>query len=127
MLRVEHMRLLLYGYYSGLARNMQALQVIFLQNLQDLALNLARLALKMKLLLQEIKSKNLQERLQDRFLARFDSFIFSTSLARLSARSCKFSKILLARIAYFLSRLFLLDNTGRQSSVLNFRLKICIV
>ena len=35
---------------------MQVLQVFFFQNLQDLALNLARLALKMKLFLQELKN-----------------------------------------------------------------------
>ena len=34
---------------------MQVVQVFFLQDLQDLALNLARLALKMKLFLQELK------------------------------------------------------------------------
>ena len=39
-----------------LARNMQVLQVFFLQDLQDLALNLARLALKMKLFLQELNN-----------------------------------------------------------------------
>ena len=40
------------------------LQVFFLQDLQDLALNLATLALKIKLFLQDIKI------LQDNFLAR---------------------------------------------------------
>ena len=42
---------------------MQMLQVFFLQDLQDLALNLAILALKMKLFMQDIKpcKKNLQD------------------------------------------------------------------
>ena len=64
--------------FSHLARNTQILQIFFLQDLQDLALNLAQtylanLALKMMLFLQDIKNlaRILQERLQDNFLARF--------------------------------------------------------
>ena len=41
---------------NHLARNMQVLQVFFLQDLQDIALNLESLALKMKLFLQELKN-----------------------------------------------------------------------
>ena len=41
---------------NRLARNIQILQVFTLQDLQDLALNLASLALKMKLFLQDIKN-----------------------------------------------------------------------
>ena len=49
-----------------LARNMQILQVFFLQDLQDLALNLASLALKMKLFLQDMK--NLARIFQEKYL-----------------------------------------------------------
>ena len=38
------------------ARSMQVLRVFFLQHLQDLALNLVSLTLKMKLFLQEAKT-----------------------------------------------------------------------
>ena len=48
---------------NGLARNMQILQVFFLQDLQNLAQNLASLALKMKLFLQDMK--NLARLLQE--------------------------------------------------------------
>ena len=41
---------------NGLARHMQILQVFILQDLQDLAQNLASLALKMKLFLQDMKN-----------------------------------------------------------------------
>ena len=41
---------------NHLARNMQVLQVFFLQDLQDLALNLASFALQMSLFLQELKN-----------------------------------------------------------------------
>ena len=41
---------------NRVARNMQILQVLFLQDLQDLVLNLANLALKMKLFFQDTKS-----------------------------------------------------------------------
>ena len=51
---------------NRLARNMQILQVFFLQDLQDLALNLASLALKMKLFLQDIK--NLARILQEKIV-----------------------------------------------------------
>ena len=44
---------------------MQILQVFFLQDLQDLALNLANLALKMKLFLQDMQ--NLARILQEKF------------------------------------------------------------
>ena len=49
---------------------MEILQVFFLRDLQDLA----SLALKMKLFLQDIENfaRILQEKLQDNFLARFD-------------------------------------------------------
>ena len=40
---------------NGPARNIQILQVFYLQDLQDLTLNLASLVLKMKLFLQNIK------------------------------------------------------------------------
>ena len=55
-----------------LARNIQILQVFSLQDLQDLALNLASLALKIKLFLQDIKNlaRILLEKNQDNFLAR---------------------------------------------------------
>ena len=115
---------------NRLARNMQVLQVFFLQHLQDLALNLARLALKMKrflqelTILQELARKNckiicLQDFnhiLQENYLAvssckisaRFfdsckKSFIFSASLARFNARK------ILARLAYFLQDGFYWD------------------
>ena len=47
-----------YPSKNHLARNMQlrVLQVFFIQDLQDVALNLARLALKMKFFLQELKN-----------------------------------------------------------------------
>ena len=41
---------------NHLARSIQVLQVFLLQDLQDLALNLVSLALKMKLFLQELKN-----------------------------------------------------------------------
>ena len=41
---------------NHLARKMQVLQEYFLQDLQDLALNLVSLTLKMKLFLQELKN-----------------------------------------------------------------------
>ena len=41
---------------NHLARNIQTLQVFFFKDLQDLAKNLACLALKMKLLLQDMKN-----------------------------------------------------------------------
>ena len=49
---------------NRLARNIQILQVFFLQDLQDLALNLASLALKMKLFMQDMKylARILQEK-----------------------------------------------------------------
>ena len=50
---------------NRLAKNIQILQVFFLQDLQDLALNLAILALKMKLFLQDMK--NLARILQEKF------------------------------------------------------------
>ena len=50
---------------NHLARKLQVLQEFFLQDLQDLALNLASLALKMKLFLQELK--NLALILQEKF------------------------------------------------------------
>ena len=54
---------------NRLERNIQILQVFLLQDLQDLALNLTSLALKMKLFLQDMK--NLARKMQDNFLARF--------------------------------------------------------
>ena len=50
---------------NHLARNIQIFQVFFLQDLQDLAQNLASLALKMKLFLQDMK--NLARILQENF------------------------------------------------------------
>ena len=49
------------------------MQVFFLHDLQDLALNVASLALKMKLFLQDMKNpeRMLQKKLQDTSLARF--------------------------------------------------------
>ena len=58
---------------------MQVMQAIFLQDLQDLALNLARLALKIKFFLQELKNlafvlqeiaRTCKKKLQDNFLVR---------------------------------------------------------
>ena len=54
---------------NRLARNIQVLQVFFLQDLQDLqdlALNLASRALKMKLFLQDMR--NLARILQEKFV-----------------------------------------------------------
>ena len=58
---------------------MQILLVFFLQGLQGLALNLAHILQKMKLLLQDLKifARVLQEKIVNNFLARFDQ-----SLAR---------------------------------------------
>ena len=71
---------------------MQVLQVFFLQDLQDLALNLASFALKMKLFLQELKNlaRTCKKKLQDNFLARYD-----LNLAR--KLSCNFFLQVLAR------------------------------
>ena len=109
------------------ARNTQILQVLFLQDLQDLVINLAHI---LKLFLQDINNlaRILQEKLQDNFLARFDRNIarklsckyifqdsckiflylarkdslFSASPARFIARSCKFcKKIFCTRFGYF--------------------------
>ena len=55
-----------YPSKNHLARNIQILQVFFLQDLQDLVLNLASLALKMKLFLQELK--NLARILQEKIV-----------------------------------------------------------
>ena len=116
---------------NSLARNIQILQVFFLQDLQDLSLNLASLALKMKLFLQDMKNlarkiykiiflqdliKILQENCLTIFsckiLARFflsckKSFIFSARLARFCARSCKKNT---CKIWIFLARPFLLGS-----------------
>ena len=56
-----------------LARNMPVLEVFFVQDLQNVALNLASLALKMKLFLQDIiiLEEPCKKKLQDNFLARF--------------------------------------------------------
>ena len=111
---------------------MQVLQEFFLQDLQDLALNLARLALKMKLFLQELKNfaRTCKKKLQDmikknliillsflksscKISARFfnsckKSFIFSASLARFKARSSKSCKKNTCEACVFLARWFLL-------------------
>ena len=50
---------------NRLTRNIQIFQVFFLQDLQDLALNLASLVLNMKLFLQDMK--NLARILQEKF------------------------------------------------------------
>ena len=55
---------------NRLTRNIQILQVFCLQDLQDLALNLASLALKMKLFLARYE-ESYKKNLQDNFLARF--------------------------------------------------------
>ena len=92
---------------------MQFLQVFFLQDLQDLAQNLASLALKMKLFLQDTKNlarknckiiflQDLIKIMQENYLAKFSykivarffisckkSFIFSARLVRFCVRSCK--------------------------------------
>ena len=121
---------------NRLVRIIHILQVFFLQDLQDLAQNLASLALKMKLFLSryEKSCKNLARKfckivflqefdhiLQEnyltnfscKFLARFfvsckKSFIFSARLARFSARSCKSCKKNTCKICIFLARPFLL-------------------
>ena len=72
---------------------MQVLQVFFLQDLQDLALNLASLALKMKLFLQELKNLALilQELVRKNckiiFLQDFNHILQENYLA---VFSCKF-------------------------------------
>ena len=50
------------------------MQVFFLQDLQDLALNLASFALKMKIFLQDVKilQESYKKNFQDNLLARFD-------------------------------------------------------
>ena len=60
-----------------LARNIQILQVFFLQDLQDLALNIASLALKMKLVLQDIKilQESCKKILKIIFLQDFDQIL----------------------------------------------------
>ena len=99
---------------------MQVLQGFFLQDLQDLALNLASLALKMKLFLQELKNlalilqelareiykiiflQDMIKILQENYLA-----IFLASSCKISARflnSCKKSFIFSARLARFSAR-----------------------
>ena len=57
---------------NRLARNIRILQGFSLQDLQDLALNLASLALKMKLFLQDVKvlQESCKKSLQDNFLAK---------------------------------------------------------
>ena len=89
---------------NRLARNIQILQVFFLQDLQDLALNLASLALKMKLFLQDMK--NLARILQDKFSRLF--------CRKILIKSCK--KIILQ---FFLAR-FLQDffHLARKASFL---------
>ena len=101
---------------NHLARNIQILQVFFLQDLQDLAQNLARCALKMKLFLQDIKS--LQEShkkiMQDIFLARFLSNLarklsynfFLQDSCKIFV-SCKKSFIFSARLARYVQDLVL--------------------
>ena len=56
----------LYPSKNHLARNIQILQVFFLQDLQDLTQNLASLAIKMKLFLQDMK--NLARILQEKIV-----------------------------------------------------------
>ena len=62
----------MYPSKNRLARNIQTLQVFFLQNLQVLALNLASLAIKMKLFLQHMKNvaRICKKNLQDNFLVQ---------------------------------------------------------
>ena len=68
---------------------MQILQVFFLQDLQDLALNLASLALKMKLFLQGIiLQESCKKKLYDNFLARFDQNLAGNFLANFSCVKC---------------------------------------
>ena len=111
---------------------MQILLVFFLQGLQGLALNLAHILQKMKLLLQDLKifARVLQEKIVNNFLARFDqslarklcynffarffisykeSFNFSARLARYSARSCKFCKKNTCKTWIFLQVVFYLE------------------
>ena len=64
---------------NHLARNIQTLQVFFLQDLQDLAKNLACLALKMKLVLQDMK--NLERILQEK-IVRYVPY-------KIRSKSCK--------------------------------------
>ena len=78
---------------NRLARSIQILQVSFLQDLQDLVQNLASLALKMKLFLQDMK--NLARILQENFARKFS--------CKILIKSCK--KIILQ---FFLAR-FLQD------------------
>ena len=100
---------------NRLARNIQILQVFFLQ---DLAQNLASFALKMKLFLQDMK--NLARKLSyNFFLQDFceifcilqEKLHFSARLARfvqdqLSTRSCKSCKNNICKICIFLARQF---------------------
>ena len=109
---------------------MQVLQVFFLQDLQDLALNLARLALKMKIFARTEKScSDLQDFNHIKIILQFflqvlassckisttffnfckKSSIFSASLARFHARSCKSCKKNTCKTCIFLARWFLLD------------------
>ena len=116
---------------NHLARNIHILQVFFLQ---DLAQNLASLALKMKFFLQDMKNlarkickiiflQDFDQILQENYLTIFSckilarffisckkSFIFSARLARFSARSCKSCKKNTCKIYIFLARRFLLGN-----------------
>ena len=93
--------------------NIHILQVFFLQDLQDLTQNLASLALKIKLFLQDMK--NLARILQEKYLtivsckilARFFlSYIFSARLARyvqdLVQNLASLARKILSRFAYFL-------------------------
>ena len=115
-----------------LARNIQILQEIFLQDLQDLAINLASLALKMKLFLQDIKDLTRNRKiifLQDFdqilrenyftfflqksckiFISCIKTFIFSARLARyvqdLMQDLASFARKILARLTYFLQEGF---------------------
>ena len=108
---------------NHLARNIQFLQVFFLQALQDLSQNLATLALKMKLFLQDMNNlagkickiiflqefdQILQENYRMIFLARFfvsckKSFTFSARYVQdLVQDLTSLARKVLARFAYFL-------------------------
>ena len=100
---------------NHLARNIHILQVFFLQNLQDLAQNLASLALKMKFFLQDLN--NLARFLQENFckilfLQDLDQILQENYLTILSCKilarcfvSCKKSFIFSARLARYVQDL----------------------
>ena len=104
---------------------MQIMQIFFLQDLKDLALNLTNLALNMKLLLQDI-AKILARKLSYNFFLR-DFYVlqeklhFSVRLTRyvqdLLQDLSSLTRKTLARITYFLQHGFYIQLINRKTWV----------